>query len=376
MQASSLNAISRSIEWLMSRTKVRPAVSIAPSTKVAPSPHLEWALEALQRVRSASDGSVEKALGVTSLEYSNDTQGVLDMLSDVGPHLQRSETDTEVAEIERQLQNIVGLEHVKSKLRTLRKSLQVDAKRRKECAHVPKTPPHHMAFIGNPGVGKTTMARLVASLLKDFGATKRGQLVEVQREDLVGQHVGSTAPKTRKIINAAKGGVLFVDEVYRLTGYDGAESRDFGPEAVEEIMKDLDTGDPLVIIAGYDDRLRTFFDSNPGLRRRFRHHFQFANYTPHEIALMFRSKVQDNGFFTDQTVTVDSVANLIVDNTTEAWRADRNGCIADVLFDTAKAHLDDRLCLHTATKWDLQTLSWHDIRQAAISLQSDGAART
>merc|ERR1712176_793857 len=171
------------------------------------------------------------------------------------------------------------------------------------------------------------------------------------------------------------GGVLFVDEVYRLTAYDGAGSRDFGPEAVEEIMRDLDTGDPLVIVAGYADRIQTFFDSNPGLRRRFRHHFQFANYTPHEIALMFRSKVQDNGFFTDQTVTIDSVANLVVDNTTEAWRADRNGCIADVLFDTAKAHLDDRLCLHTATKWDLQTLSWHDIRQAAVSLQSDGAAR-
>ena len=91
---------------------------------------------------------------------------------------------------------------------------------------------------------------------------------------------------------------------------------------------------------------------------------------------MFRSKLREHGFFADPAMTVDWLANLIADNTTEAWRADRNGCIADLLFDNAKANLDDRLCLEKATKWDLQTFSCEDLTQAAVELQGDGSSRT
>lgn len=182
----------------------------------------------------------------------------------------------------------------------------------------------------------------------------------------MGQHVGSTAPKTRKAINAAKGGVLFVDEAYRLTGHG---SQDFGPEAVEEIMKDLDDGDPVVIVAGYEDRMQRFFEANPGLRRRFRHFFRFANYNPHQIAEMFWAKLRRQGFFVEHGITVRWIADLVEDNTTSAWRGDHNGCIGDLLFDHAKHSLDDRLCIESASRSELQTFSCQDLRYAAASLQ-------
>eukprot|EP00931_Biecheleriopsis_adriatica_P041689 TRINITY_DN23801_c1_g1_i1.p1 TRINITY_DN23801_c1_g1~~TRINITY_DN23801_c1_g1_i1.p1 ORF type:complete len:855 (+),score=125.64 TRINITY_DN23801_c1_g1_i1:276-2567(+) len=364
--------VCQQLHWLMARVKVRPFVHASPETKVAPSPHLEWALEVLQRVRKKDTALLERTVGVKLQTYSDNVQGILDMLSDVGPRLQNEDEWLSTDVIESELQAIVGLAQVKTQLRNLRKSLKADARRREAGVHVPKVPPHHMVFVGNPGVGKTTMARLVSKILREVGATKGGRLIEAQREDLVGQHVGSTAPKTRKVINAAKGGVLFIDEAYRLTGYG---SRDFGPEAVEEIMKDLDTGDPLVIIAGYENRMDNFFDANPGLRRRFRNHFRFSNYTPLEMAEMFWSRLRYQGFFVEPDITVECIAHLISDSTTEAWRAEHNGGTADLLFDNAKSNLDDRLCLDGATRWELQTFSRDDLRQAAASLQGDASSK-
>jgi SpoVK/Ycf46/Vps4 family AAA+-type ATPase len=358
----------------MSRVEVKPFVQEEPHVKGAVSPHLEWALEVLHRVRAKDAAFLERIVGTKMQGYSKDVQGMLNILSDVGPSLETRDEWMSSDSIERELQGMIGLSQVKTQLKSLRKSLKADARRREQGTHVPKMPPHHLVFVGNPGVGKTSMARLVAKIFKEVGATKRGHLVEVQREDLVGQHVGTTAPKTRKVINAAKGGVLFVDEAYRLTGY-GSESRDFGPEAVEEIMKDLDDGDPVVIIAGYGNQMERFFDANPGLRRRFRNTFFFTNYSPHEMACMFKTKVLEQGFFMDPIVTVSFVANLIMDNTTEAWRAERNGCVADLLFDSAKSNLDERLCLDTANRWELQTLSCDDIRRAAAGLQGDGGVK-
>eukprot|EP00440_Ansanella_granifera_P071789 gb/GFBE01077906.1/.p1 GENE.gb/GFBE01077906.1/~~gb/GFBE01077906.1/.p1 ORF type:complete len:294 (+),score=65.54 gb/GFBE01077906.1/:1-882(+) len=291
---------------------------------------------------------------------------MLDLLTDIGPRLKARAEEMDGDAIERELESMVGLSEVKNQIRHLRKSLKADAKRRSSGVQVAAAFPQHMVFVGSPGVGKTSMARLVAKIFQEVGVTKGGRLVEAQREDLVAQYVGQTAPKARKVINSAKGGVLFVDEAYRLTDCTG---QDFGPEAVEELMKDLETGDPLVIIAGYQTRIDRFFDANPGLRRRFRHYFCFANYTPREIAEMFWTRVRQQGFFLESQVTVDWVANLITDHTTEAWRAEHNGGVAALLLDGAKTRLDDRLCLDAATKWDLQTLRADDLRRAAVDLQ-------
>jgi len=352
----------------MARLKVRPSVKESPCTKVAVSPHMEWALEALRRIREKNSAIFDRALGTSSSLYRNDPQGILDLLSDVGPRLQARKEELEGDTIEAELESMIGLSQVKDQVRNLRKSLKADTKRREAGVQVPSAIPQHMVFVGNPGVGKTSMARLIAKILHEVGVTKGGRLVEAQREDLVAQYVGQTAPKARKLINASKGGTLFVDEAYRLTDSGG---QDFGPEAVEELMKDLESGDPLVIVAGYQSRMDRFFDANPGLRRRFRHYFCFPNYTPREIADMFCKLVRKQGFFVEAEVTVEVIANLITDHTTEAWRAGHNGGVAALLMDGAKSRLDDRLCLDGATKWDLQTLRADDLAQAATDLQQN-----
>jgi len=356
----------------MARLKVRPAVGQAPRTKVAVSAHMEWALEALRQIQDTDAAAFERALGVPAESYSSDAQGLLDMLTDIGPRLQARTEEVDADPIERELEKIIGLSQVKSQIRRLRKSLRVDVRRREAGVPVPSALPRHMVFMGNPGVGKTMVARLVARILRDVGAVKGGRFVEVQREDLVASYVGQTAPKARRKVAEAKGGVLFVDEAYRLTD---TSEKDFGPEALEEIMKDLELGDPLVIVAGYPDKMQRFLDTNPGLRRRFRNFYNFADYTAREIADMFMLKVCGQEFFLEPGVTADVVSGMIADHTTESWRAEHNGGVASRLFDSAKAHLDERLCLERAKKWELQTLSAEDIRHAAYHLQGEAKPR-
>ncbi|CAJ1452345.1 unnamed protein product [Effrenium voratum] len=147
--------------------------------------------------------------------------------------------------------------------------------------------PNHMILKGNPGTGKTTVARMLGKILCHLGITQTDKLVEVQRADLVGEYVGHTAPKTRSVINSAKGGILFIDEAYRLTPR-GTGGNDFGKEALEEIMRDMERGDPLVIFAGYQDEMEALKGANRGLERRIRHEFQMADYTPLELAKIFQ----------------------------------------------------------------------------------------
>ena len=145
----------------------------------------------------------------------------------------------------------------------------------------------HMVFRGSPGTGKTHAARLIAQLLKELGYV-HGDIVEVQRADLVAGYVGQTALKTRAVINRAKGGVLFVDEAYALTpGSSASSGRDFGAEAVQELMRDLTSGDPVVILAGYPREMERFLGVNPGLSRRFQVRFTFMDYAIGQLASIF-----------------------------------------------------------------------------------------
>ena len=141
----------------------------------------------------------------------------------------------------------------------------------------------HLVFKGSPGTGKTHAARLIANLLRELGYVQ-GSLVEVQRADLVAGYVGQTALKTRRVINRAKGGVLFVDEAYSLVEGDGGKSSDFGREAVQELMRDLTSGDPVVILAGYPSEMEGFLRVNPGLGRRFQVRFDFKDYDASDSA--------------------------------------------------------------------------------------------
>jgi probable Rubsico expression protein CbbX len=177
---------------------------------------------------------------------------------------------------------LVGLAPVKTRIREIAALLVVDRLRR-EHGLASERPSLHMCFTGNPGTGKTTVARRMAEILHRLGYVERGHLVSVTREDLVGQYVGHTAPKTRDVLKKAYGGVLFIDEAYYL--HRPENERDYGQEAIEILLQAMENErDKLVVIlAGYKDRMDEFFGSNPGMQSRVAHHIDFPDFTVDEL---------------------------------------------------------------------------------------------
>jgi len=177
---------------------------------------------------------------------------------------------------------LVGLAPVKTRIREIAALLVVD-RLRAQHGLGSERPSLHMCFTGNPGTGKTTVARRMAEILHRLGYVERGHLVSVTREDLVGQYVGHTAPKTREVLKKACGGVLFIDEAYYL--HRSENERDYGQEAIEILLQAMENErDKLVVIlAGYRDRMDDFFGSNPGMQSRVAHHIEFPDFTVDEL---------------------------------------------------------------------------------------------
>jgi len=177
---------------------------------------------------------------------------------------------------------LVGLAPVKSRIREIASLLLIE-RVRKQLELSGETPTLHMSFTGNPGTGKTTVALRMADILHRLGFVRRGHLVAVTRDDLVGQYIGHTAPKTKEVIKRAMGGVLFIDEAYYL--YRPENERDYGQEAIEILLQIMENqrDDLVVILAGYGDRMETFFTSNPGFRSRIAHHVDFPDYGEEEL---------------------------------------------------------------------------------------------
>ena len=177
---------------------------------------------------------------------------------------------------------LVGLAPVKQRLREISALLLVDAAR-KRLNLATEAPTLHMSFTGNPGTGKTTVAERMAGILHRLGLVRKGHLVSVTRDDLVGQYIGHTAPKTKEILKKAMGGVLFIDEAYYL--YRPENERDYGQEAIEILLQVMENqrDDLVVILAGYGERMETFFASNPGFRSRIAHHIDFPDYGDDEL---------------------------------------------------------------------------------------------
>jgi len=177
---------------------------------------------------------------------------------------------------------LVGLAPVKTRIREIAALLLVE-KLRSEVGLSAGSPSLHMSFTGNPGTGKTTVALRMAAILHRLGYVRKGHLVAVTRDDLVGQFIGHTAPKTKEVLKRAMGGVLFIDEAYYL--YRPENERDYGQEAIEimlQVMEDQ-RDDLVVILAGYKDRMDRFFQSNPGMSSRIAHHVDFPDYTADEL---------------------------------------------------------------------------------------------
>ena len=191
----------------------------------------------------------------------------------------RSEIDAVLDQLDAEL---VALQPVKTRIREIAALLAIERLRRE--ADLTSQPPSlHMCFTGNPGTGKTTVALRMAEILHRLGYVEKGHLVSVTREELVGQYVGHTAPKTKDVLKRAYGGVLFIDEAYYLHRPDN--ERDYGQEAIEILLQVMenDRDRLVVILAGYKDRMDEFFGSNPGMASRVVHHIDFPDYTPAEL---------------------------------------------------------------------------------------------
>jgi len=202
---------------------------------------------------------------------------------EAGVDLAAVSADLHVNEVLAQLDaELIGLAPVKKRIGDIAALLLVE-RARKELGLVAGSPSLHMSFTGNPGTGKTTVALRMAEILFRLGYIRKGHLVAVTRDDLVGQYIGHTAPKTREVLKKAMGGVLFIDEAYYL--YRPENERDYGQEAIEILLQVMENqrDDLVVIVAGYKDRMETFFRSNPGLSSRIAHHIDFPDYSAGEL---------------------------------------------------------------------------------------------
>ncbi|BAU49993.1 CbbX [Sulfurifustis variabilis] len=202
-----------------------------------------------------------------------------DMQVDLESEFRASNVQEVLDKLDREL---VGLKPVKTRIREIAALLLVD-RLRKQLNLTSATPTLHMNFTGNPGTGKTTVAVRMGEILKRLGYVREGHLVTVTRDDLVGQYIGHTAPKTKEVIKKAMGGVLFIDEAYYL--YKPENERDYGQESIEILLQVMENNrdDLVVILAGYKDKMDRFFLSNPGMRSRIAHHIDFPDYAPAEL---------------------------------------------------------------------------------------------
>nr|AKU04639.1 putative rubisco expression protein CfxQ [Chattonella subsalsa] len=207
----------------------------------------------------------------------------LNTISEVKFDLQKEYEKSDIQSVIDILESeLVGLKPVKNRIREIAALLLID-KLRKNLGLVSSSPGLHMSFTGSPGTGKTTVAVRMADILYKLGYSRKGHLITVTRDDLVGQYIGHTAPKTKEVLKKAMGGILFIDEAYYL--YKPDNERDYGAEAIEILLQVMENqrDDLVVILAGYKEKMEKFYESNPGLSSRIANHVDFPDYSPEEL---------------------------------------------------------------------------------------------
>ena len=275
-----------------------------------------------------------------------------------------NKTDIQVI-IDNLEQDLVGLKPVKNRIREISALLLID-RLRKSLGLSSSSPGLHMSFTGSPGTGKTTVALKMADILYKLGYIRKGHLLTVTRDDLVGQYIGHTAPKTKEVLKKAMGGVLFIDEAYYL--YKPDNERDYGSEAIEILLQVMENQreDLVVIFAGYKDRMDSFYESNPGLSSRVANHIDFPDYTPEELLQIGELMLEEQ-----QYRMTDSAKAALLEYVDK--RKDlplfANARTIDNAIDKARMKHANRMFTSggkVLTKSDLVTIEEQDIRESSL----------
>lgn len=279
------------------------------------------------------------------------------MISDL-----KNDSNISLEESLKKLNGLIGLENVKQQVHDLIAYNKIQKLRKdKGIKVINKT--MHMAFLGNPGTAKTTCARIIGHMYKSLGLLSKGHFIEASRTDLIAEYQGQTAIKVKKLINRAKGGVLFIDEAYSITENESTDS--YGRECLTELTKALEDyrDDLVVIVAGYTDLMEDFFKSNPGLKSRFNTFIQFDDYTLEELVEIFQYICDENEYLYDKDV-LTSVRKYLNNKLQEQDKHFANGRFVRNLFDDVTVRQAKRLARNLnsdVTKMDLITLKVSDI---------------
>ena len=292
--------------------------------------------------------------------------------TDKGPEREEAQPEETLEEAVAQLRALIGLEAVKADVESLINLVKVRALRQERGMKCPEMS-LHLVFSGNPGTGKTTVARLIGRIYRALGVLSKGQLVEVDRSGLVAGYVGQTAIKTREVIDKALGGILFVDEAYTLAPANA--DKDFGQEAIDTLLKAMEDhrDDFVVIVAGYESLMPRFIESNPGLKSRFNKYIHFPDYTGQELWEIFQGRVQRS----DYQLEEDAARRL------EAYWAERyarRGAefgnareVRNVFEKTVAAQADRLAAVAQPTDQQLRAITLADVEAALCPKKGQGA---
>ena len=268
-------------------------------------------------------------------------------------------------ELLNELNTLVGLETVKAKVNDLIAYQKVQKLRRENNLHSSKNT-LHLAFTGNPGTGKTTVARIVGRIYKQIGLLSKGHFIEVSRTDLIAGYQGQTALKVKKVIEKAKGGVLFIDEAYSITENDHSDS--YGRECLTELTKALEDyrDDLVVIVAGYTEPMEDFFKSNPGLKSRFNTFIEFPDYTAEQLENILLSLCQKNDYVLDNNVHI-VIRKFFEESITKKDKNFSNGrLVRNIYDDLVMNHARRVVSIENPTKEDLSKIIKSDFDEIKL----------
>jgi probable Rubsico expression protein CbbX len=309
------------------------------------------------KVVRAQQGA-QSGSAVDDIDFSD---AVTDGEADVQTVVRDSRVHEVLAELDEEL---VAMQPVKQRIREIAALLVID-RLRDEMGMISQRPTLHMSFTGSPGTGKTTVALRMAAILHRLGYVEKGHLVSVTRDDLVGQYVGHTAPKTKDIVKRALGGILFIDEAYYLHRVDN--ERDYGQEAIEILLQEMEAEREsfVVIMAGYRDRMEEFFQANPGMGSRVAHHIHFPDYNADELMQIARMLVKQQGYELSEegeTAFRDYIERRLERPRFAHGRSIRNAVERARLRQASRLFEADR----RLTRSDLLTIEPDDIRQSSV----------